>query len=54
MQEDKLCGMNAWQHCLLRGGLAERWQEELCSLEELAPLGGWGNLRHRWVGQRLG
>ncbi|KAL4443630.1 hypothetical protein ABPG75_011367 [Micractinium tetrahymenae] len=35
LQEDKLCGIAIWQHCLLRRGLAAQWRGELAALEEI-------------------
>lgn len=35
LQEDKLCGIGIWQHCLLRRGMAAEWRRELAALEEV-------------------
>lgn len=39
LQEDKLCGINIWQHCLLRRGMAAQWQQEVAALEEVYASG---------------
>ncbi|KAL4447268.1 hypothetical protein ABPG77_007301 [Micractinium sp. CCAP 211/92] len=39
LQEDKLCGINIWQHCLLRRGMTAQWQQELAALEEVYASG---------------